>query len=357
MFIWRMKSSFSSLNIKQQVRYVEVIYLFIMSVFIPFCMGLQIFDKFSHTLSLVFLNVLQLPSIIFFYKVYLEKLVFKKKWFLSIITFPLFFLGYELLCRATAIAVIHFPLIPQDYRDKLISGHPEDFTQLNQSIGYTCLVLLTAFALTMTRRLILKQHELHELQYDKLKLELDHLKSQLQPHFFFNTLNNLYTLSIQQSEKAPEIIASLSSIMRYVLYESKEEKVALSREIQFMHNYFELERIRHSNPEQIEFVVQGNPDGITIEPLLFLPLIENCFKHALHKDVLENPIKIVLDIDQHELVFQTSNKILEKENPVGYGGIGLANVKKRLNLLYGDRQQLNLETESDYFIATISLQI
>lgn len=352
-----MKLSFSSLNPKQQLRYVELIYLFILAVLIPFCIGLQIFDKFSHTLSLILLNITQLPSIVFFYRVYLEKMVLKGKTLLSFVVFPVFFLMYELNCRISALLMIRLPFIPQDYRNKLISGHPEDFSQLNQSIGYTCLILLTAFALTMTRRLLKKQAELHDLQFDKVKLELEHLKSQLQPHFFFNTLNNLYTLSLQQSEKAPKIIASLSSIMRYVLYESKEEKVALSREIRFMENYFELERIRHTDPNQIEFVVQGNPDGIEIEPLLFLPLIENCFKHALQQDVLENPVKIVLVIDSDELVFQTSNKLIDKVKTADFGGIGLSNVKKRLQLLYGNRQQLNLETESDHFIATISLQI
>ena len=357
MFIWRMNLSLERLDYKQKIRFLEVAYLFVIAVVVPLCMGPQIFDKFSHSISYIVLNISQLPAIIFFYRVYLEKILFKRKPVISILTFSLFILAYEINCRLSYFFFINVPLMPQTYIDKLKLGNPGSLTELTQNVGYTCLVFLTGFALVMTKRLLAKQEEVHELQYDKLKLELDHLKSQLQPHFFFNTLNNLYTLSIQQSDKAPKMIASLSAIMRYVLYESKEEKVSLNREIQFMHNYFELERIRHTDPGQIEFIVQGNPDGKEIEPLLFLPLIENCFKHALQRDVSENPVKMVLAIDDHELVFQTSNKILEKEKPSVYGGIGLNNIKKRLQLLYGERQQLDLEVESGHFIATISLQI
>lgn len=352
-----MNLSLDRLDYKQKIRYLEIAYLFVIAVVVPLCMGPQIFRKFSHGISYIVLNIFQLPAIIFFYRVYLEKILFNKKPVVAILTFPLFLLAYEINCRLSYFFFIRVPLMPQSYIDKLKLGNPESLSELTQNVGYTCLIFLTGFALVMTKQLLAKQLEVHELQYDKLKLELDHLKSQLQPHFFFNTLNNLYTLSIQQSDKAPKMIAILSAIMRYVLYESKEEKVSLNREIEFMHNYFELERIRHTDAGQIEFIVQGNPDGKEIEPLLFLPLIENCFKHALQRDVLEQPVKIVLAIDDHELIFQTSNKILEQESLPVYGGIGLSNIKKRLNLLYGGRQQLNLEVESGYFIATISLQI
>jgi len=124
-----------------------------------------------------------------------------------------------------------------------------------------------------------------------------------------------------------------------------------------MQNYFELERIRHTHTNVIDFRVQGDPSMTEIEPLLFLPLIENCFKHALQKDAEENPVKIILVIDADELVFQTSNKLLKKEKNENYSGIGLTNVRKRLELLYGEKQEMIITQESGDYIATISIQL
>jgi LytS/YehU family sensor histidine kinase len=207
----------------------------------------------------------------------------------------------------------------------------------------------------MAKKVIKKEGKMQELRYSNIKLELENLRAQIQPHFFFNTLNNLYNLSLKKSTKAPEIISSLKNIMHYVLYESRQ-KVPLIKEIRFMNDYFDLERIRHTNPDLIDFKVQGNPKGIEIEALLFLPLIENCFKHALQKDMLENPITISLLIDNNKIVFQTINTLIEDKTDK-IGGIGLANVKKRLKLLYGDKQQFDIVKSKDRFIATIIIQL
>jgi len=266
---------------------------------------------------------------------------------------------YEFNGRFSSIAVIHLPFIPEGYQHLLKSGHPETFSHnfFFQTFGYTFLLLLTATSLALIKELFKQQQVVYEIAYEKIRLELSHLKSQVQPHFFFNTLNNLYTLSLQKSPSAPIMIANLSEIMRYVIYESEQEKVELDREINFMSKYIELERIRHGNPDVIEFAIQGDPTLHQIEPLLFLPLVENCFKHALQQNLKDNKVKIFMAIDEEELTFQTSNKIdpyLEKSTEPG--GIGLNNVSKRLELLYPQQHTLIVEQYEDVFEVILTLK-
>jgi two-component system LytT family sensor kinase len=356
-----MQFSPASLTYKQKALLTELVYLFIICVMVPLTIGIQIFDKFSHTLSLILVNILHLPTIFLFYRWLLPFTFGRKKYGLFFILFPFYVVVYELNSRLSQLAVGVMPFVPKEYRANLLSAHPLDFTvtYFVQNFGWTCLVLLAATSLYMVRQLFKNQETLFHLENDKLKLELTHLKSQVQPHFFFNTLNNLYSLSIQGSSKTSPMIADLSSIMRYVLYESENEKVPLEKEINFIKSYVQLERIRHDEPNIIEFAVQGNTALHEIEPLLFLPLIENAFKHALQKDIPGKYVKIALVADEHELVFQIANpkhKSHPAEQGVNDGGIGLKNVKKRLELLYPGRHQLEIDTEDETFNVLLTIK-
>ncbi|MDB4920626.1 sensor histidine kinase [Mucilaginibacter sp.] len=358
-----MQTSLSSLTYKQKSLLTEVFYLFIICVMVPLTIGLQIFDKFSHTLSLILVNLLHLPGILLFYRWLLPATFGKGKYWLFFLLFPVYIIVYELNGRLSSILVSVLPFVPKAYRESLASAHPQDFTitYIIQNLGWTCLVLLAATSLYVIRQLFKNQHAMFQLETDKLKLELTHLKSQVQPHFFFNTLNNLYALSVKKSSKTSAMIADLSAIMRYVLYETEHEKVPLEKEINFINSYVQLERIRHDEPNLVDFAVQGNPTLIEIEPLLFLPLIENAFKHTLQKDLPGKYVKIALVIDDDELVFQTSNpkqKTGMHQPEINEGGIGLKNVKKRLELLYPGRHQLEIDKAGETFnvILTISFK-
>src|SRR6476661_2441944 len=347
-------------SFKQKFWISEAVYLVLLVVLIPFLVGLQIWDSFAFILSLVFLNILMAPSIILFYRFYLPKTLLNGKWLIFILLFPIYLLIYELNTRAVSVLLINLNFIPKGYRDNLASAAPGDFSQhiLVQNIGYTLLILTTASSLAFVRQLFIAQSRLDKVETAKLKLELDQLKNQLQPHFFFNTLNNLYSLSVQGSKQTSAMIASLSSIMRYVLYESNADKVPLVKELQFLQDYIALERIRHTDEGVISFNVQGRPEKVMIAPLLFLPLIENCFKHALQTDLVDNSIRIDLIVDQDELVLQTENKMAKnlKAAEVSTGEIGLNNIRKRLNLLYPGKHELVTVQEDDVFIVTLTLQ-
>ena len=343
----------------RKIALVEWLYLFLLLVVIPMSIGLQIFDRLSFTLSLILLNILQAPSIIFFYRWLLPRTLFNSRpwWFVASLPFYLFL--YELNVRIAYLIAINLPFIPAQYRDNLLSVEPWRWTgRLVQNIDYTLLIMLSAIGLLVVRELFKRQHMVDQLQSDKLRLELDQLKSQIQPHFFFNTLNNLYALSLQGSPRTSVSIANLSGIMRYVLYEAREERVLLAKEIAFMHSYLELERIRHNDDSVIQFGVQGNPNGIMIEPLLFLPLIENCFKHSLQYKIPGNQVQIMMTIDEEEIIFQTSNLVAsQQDTPSKESGIGLYNVRKRLELLYPNRHQLLTTREDSRFFATLSIQL
>lgn len=337
----------------------EILYLFILAVIVPLSIGIQIFDRFSFTLSLLLLSVLEIPSILFFYRWFLPKTLFNNRvgWFFA--GLPFYILLYELNIRIAYLIEMNLPFIPEKYQANLASAGPLDWNGgLIQNMGFTVLIMLTSAGVHFFRELFKRQHMLDQLHTDKLRLELDQLKSQIQPHFFFNTLNNLYALSLQGSPKTSVSIANLSGIMRYVLYEAREEKVLLAKEVAFIHSYLELERIRHNDENLILFGVQGNPDATLIEPLLFLPLIENCFKHSLQYKIPGNQVQVLMTIDEEEIIFQTTNLMASKsEHSRREGGIGLSNVRKRLALLYPGRHQLLVTEEVPRFIVTLSIQL
>lgn len=350
---------FKQFSHQQKLRLAEFIYLFILAVIIPLTVGLQIFNSLSLTLSYILLNILQLPSVLLFYRWLLPRTLFNNRYWWFLLALPFYLLIYELNARLAYAIEVNLTFIPDAYKKNLLSAKPFEWTgRLIQNLDYTLLILLSSIGVVFIRELFKRQHIVEQLRSDKLQLELEQLKSQVQPHFFFNTLNNLYSLSLQGSPKTSVTIANLSGIMRYVLYEAREEKVLLAREIAFLNSYIDLEKIRHTDEDIISFGVQGNPNSIMIEPLLFLPLIENCFKHSLAYKIPGNKVQVLMTIDDREINFQTTNLTpLQKTEPLKDGGIGLHNVRKRLELLYPHRHQLTVLEEGNRFIVTLSIQL
>ncbi len=204
------------------------------------------------------------------------------------------------------------------------------------------------------------QRELEELQTQNMQSELNFLKSQINPHFLFNTLNSLYALTLKKSDLAPEIVLRLSEMMRYMLYECNEKQVFLSKEVNYIQNYLELERLRQSRSIDLKFEVQGSIHQQTIAPLLFIPFIENCFKHGLSNHIGHGFVHILLKIDENEAFLSVANskpETLPMRSEQKSGGIGLVNVRRRLELLYTNHYTLNVvENAATYTIhLTISL--
>lgn len=207
---------------------------------------------------------------------------------------------------------------------------------------------------TFIIRSLQQDEQMKALKEQQLLSELNYLKAQLHPHFFFNTLNNIYSLALKQSKDTAPVVAKLADMMRYILYEADQSKVPLKKEVGFLSNYIEVEQIRHQQ-NIIKFDVQGVNEGLQIEPLLMLPFIENAFKHGLEQETGKGFVDIVLCIIENELTLQVVNS---KPLPINSNpGIGLQNVSKRLELLYPDKHQLDIKDEPNIYHVTLTLQL
>ncbi len=356
-----MRNSFSALNYRQKGLLAEACYLIVIGILSPLAVGLQNFSFFSHTLSYVLLNILSLPALVLFYRVYLPQTIGKRRYILFTLLLPIFIAVYELNDRLAMLALLHLPFIPAEYKAAIQPAHPEQLLSLhfNEYFGYTILVLLAATSLYVIKLLFKNQHNLSTVENEKLKLELNQLKIQLHPHFFFNTINNLYSLSVQQSPQTPKMINGLSGIMRYILYDARNEQLPLQQEIDFIKSYVSLENMRHEEKDVISFITQGEKQRIKIAPLLFLPIIENTFKHALHAAMPEKWVKLVLAVYDDELVFQAVNPKAPESSirDEKRSGIGLANLRKRLQLLYAGRHELAIHDEAHTFTVILTIRL
>ena len=197
-----------------------------------------------------------------------------------------------------------------------------------------------------------------ELIQEKLRSELSFLRAQTNPHFLFNTLNNLYALSRKKSDKTPDAIMMLSKIMRFMLYECRAPLIPLSDEIKVIRDYIELEKLRFSNRLSVELHEQtDNPDAM-IAPLLLLPFVENSFKHGAGSTTGKAHIRIDIALSDNQLQFSVRNTMDAQANPaIEKGGIGLKNVQRQLELLYAGRYSLQAGQSGDQFTVNLSLSL
>jgi len=196
---------------------------------------------------------------------------------------------------------------------------------------------------------------LKTLQADKGKAELALLKSQINPHFFFNTLNNLYGLVAEKSEKAPEVVLKLSDMMRYTIYEGKEDLVLVKDEISYLQNYIELHKIRYQKKVEIIFTHQVT-DGLKIAPLLFIILLENAFKHGVEKIPNSAFINMRMQSQGKQLFFTIENSF-DGDISKNHNGIGLENLDKRLDHLYPKRHELVVEKKESVYKVQLKLEL
>ncbi len=207
------------------------------------------------------------------------------------------------------------------------------------------------------------QQEKQQLLTQTMQSELRFLKSQINPHFLFNTLNNLYALTLKKDDRAPEIVLKLSEIMRYMLYECNERRVLLTKEIQYMENYLELERLRQPASTEIELETEGNISDQQIAPLLFIPFLENSFKHGVNHQIAPGGfVRARLKVADGKLDFFIENSKpehlpkLEQPNRKS-GGIGLNNVRQRLRMLYPDNHKLEVLNEPMRYAVSLKLNL
>ena len=277
--------------------------------------------------------------------------------------FPLYFL--TVLLTMTAISMLNIGLhhLYTVNGSPFFAGNnkltiPDLATQLINSIYLVGLTTgLKFFKDSMEQR-----QRLREQEKQQIALELNFLKAQVHPHFFFNTLNNLYSLTLQKSDLAPEVVLKLSSLMSYMLYESGSAYVSLEKEMANLESYIALERLRFGNRLSLLFEKEGvPPDPIRIPPLILLTFVENSFKHGMSQTIGEGRIDISLKVDAHQLFFRIDNSIPSPANgssiPSPATGLGLRNVTRRLDLLYGPDYRLDISETPTNFHVTLKIPL
>ena len=195
------------------------------------------------------------------------------------------------------------------------------------------------------------------LKNERAKTELLHLKSQVNPHFFFNMLNNLYGLVEKDGKKARGLILKLSDLMRYSIYEGQKEEVTLEEEIEYLKNFVELNQMRYHKAISVDFDTQIHQGGIKIMPLLFIILLENAFKHGVEKLRKDAFVNIIMQTDEQSIYFEVTNNFDPTQTSSPAGGIGLANLRRRLELVYPKKHSLAILTSQSVYTAKLSIQL
>jgi hypothetical protein len=289
---------------------------------------------------------------IIFYTNYLwaiDRYFFTRKTFLFV-CYNLFIIVLFVWFNQSVKPYIFQPDLPRDHQD----GSPRKMF-IYFDIMFMVLPLVLAIAIKASERWKLLEKIHDESVKAKLQTELQHLKYQIQPHFFFNSLNNIYSLVDVSPEKAKETIHSLSKLMRYLLYDTNSEQVSLANEISFMQRYIELMKLRTSAHANIISSFPENDNQIVIAPLLFISLIENAFKHGIAPRGVSE-IQIEMSILDKKIIFKTVNPYIVKSSAdLSGSAIGLDNIKKRLDLLYPKNYEFKTYIEDDKFIALLTI--
>ena len=217
-------------------------------------------------------------------------------------------------------------------------------------------VLAMASSVYLTLTWLKERDRNRALKEEQFKIKLKYLKNQIQPHFFFNTLNNLYALSLESSDKVPDVIIKLSKLMEYVLYDVEGTKfVPLIKEIDYIQNYIEIEKLRFENVE-VTINIESNIDEVKVPPLLFISLLENAFKHGgFNNNKLK--IKVNCKIIDDALHFEIINNFVLSQSFKSLKGIGLTNTRKRLKLIFKNNFSLEHQVKFNYYIIRLQIPI
>lgn len=290
--------------------------------------------------------------------VFMPFLVYRKKYFLYIISlFSTIFIMVIIKYNLTYLLISHnvWPEGPE----------PIDSLTLNYTIemmiGELYVVgFVAAIKITLD---FLKEHKrVADLEKTQLETELLFLKNQISPHFFFNTLNNIYSLSVEKSNKTPKIILKLSELMRYLLYETKGKRQTLENEILCIQNYLDLERVRYDDSLEVNMYISGDIQDKEIAPILLLTFVENAFKHGANKNIGNVKIVINFKIIENFLYFTLINPMPlttgHKDNLKQSSGIGLENIKKRLDLGYDKNDyDLKIKNNKNKFVVKLKIKV
>ncbi|TPG31338.1 sensor histidine kinase [Flavobacterium pectinovorum] len=296
---------------------------------------------------------LHIPLVYFNLFVLVPKYVLKQKYITYAFSLLASLFAVYLLKTALTYYIISENIWPEANREY----HPFEINHIVAVCIGELYVLAMASSVYLTLTWLRERERNRALRENQFKIKLKYLENQIQPHFFFNTLNNLYALSLESSNKVPDVIIKLSNLMEYVLYDVKSTKfVPLIKEIDYIQNYIEIEKLRFENVE-VTINVESNIDDIVVPPLIFISLVENAFKHgSLNNSNLK--IKINCKVTDNKILhFEILNNFVISQNLNQKGGIGLVNTKKRLKLIYKSKYKIENSIKFNYYIIRLQIPI
>lgn len=312
-------------------------------------LGRNAINLIAPAIAAYFLNYYVIPG-----------LFYRKKYFAS---FILFAISAYLICALARILNVYVaePLFREGaFHQEPLSQILVDFESL--LTVYFPVIYFIAFSMAFIKQQK-AQLEMKErnslLEKEKAETELNFLKAQIHPHFLFNTLNNLYVLTLKKSDKAPETVIKLSEILDYILYKGNNQVVALEKEIKLLENFIALEKLRYGEQLKVSFTKNVDDCKIGISPLLLLSIVENAFKHGVSNQISEPEIRIDLSLKDQYLnfkVYNTKSETTQKDDSNYRKGIGVSNIRRQLALIYSD-YNFEIEEGKDYYLVHLSIRL
>jgi hypothetical protein len=259
-------------------------------------------------------------------------------------------------CRLAAIMLtapllyILFNYKKLDTLDALVESY------MTTLVGIVPIFILLSWLARVTQNLVINTIKKEQLEKQAVQAELYYLKSQINPHFLFNTLNNIHTLVYKQAATAPEAVLRLASLMRYMIYESNAHTVPLSREITYLEDYISLQQLRYKKASVVKLEITGDPHSCFVAPLLFIHFLENAYKHSPAR-LEPGDILVKVEIEENTLIFRSQNpRVAKHANALDEpGGIGLTNIRKRLQLLYPGVHTLETTSSDDSYAVQLKI--
>ena len=354
------------INIKRI--FYHIIFWVVLTLFFDVFSSLIYDRNIIHTLISDLLFVTPTDIFIVYFVLYflIPRFLIKKKYF----KFSVLLLIFFILSVSLALVLEYYGttrILSIEIKHKIPNFFIFAKWRIIGAISLKLMLIGIASTIKLSKIWLISQKKHQKLQKEKIETELklkeselNFLKSQINPHFLFNALNNLYSLTLEKSDKAPRIVLKISALLDYMLYDCSNKFIDLSKEVESIQNYIEIQEIRFGSEAEINVNIQSKFEDKKIAPLLFLPFIENAFKHGLNKNFGKGNIDIDMQIEENFIKLKVENSISENfnlnENNLREG-IGLKNVKKRLELQYKDKYQLDIKKTEQLFIINLLIEI
>jgi sensor histidine kinase YesM len=233
---------------------------------------------------------------------------------------------------------------------------PQEESNISNGITGMMFIIFISTLINLSYKSFGQLSKIKQIENEQLHLELSSLKNQINPHFFFNTLNNLYALSLEKSDETPLVILKLSEMMRYTIYDCKESEVSISGEISYLENFIALQKVRHHKRGIITLKNEISNQSVKVAPMILIVFLENAFKHGFDMMDKDAIINLNLKMDGNNLHFYIENNFTHSENKDNIG-IGLENVKRRLSLIYPKTHELKIVQNSNLFCVDLKLYL